>query len=103
MVLKVDWELIGLGISRWCEEYKCDQCGKQASTRNYKQLCPKFWYLMHKCLKKTKTHDENKRIGTYIDLCDLCDQDGLKGSLFFNHSLSTFMSTSVASESINAE
>ena len=53
--------------------------------------------------KKTKTHDEHKRIRTSIDLCDLCDQDGLKGSLFFNHSLSTFMSTSVASESINAE
>ena len=53
--------------------------------------------------KATKTHDEHKRSGTRINQCDLCDQMVGKALYFLNHSLSTFKSTSVASESINAE
>ena len=42
VVLKVDWELIGLGIYRWCEEYKCDQCGQIASSKKLQTIVPKM-------------------------------------------------------------
>ena len=51
MVLKVDWELIGLGISRWCEEFNVTSVTKKA----------------------TNTHDKHKHFVTNIDLCDLCE------------------------------
>ena len=102
-MLKVDWELIGLGISRWCEEYKCDQCGKKSSARNKILVFNAKMLAVSK--KTTKTHDEQKHFATNKYICDLCNYviRMVEKAHFLNHSLSTLTSTSVPSESINAE
>ena len=104
MVLEVDRELIGLGISRWCEKYKCDQCGQKSSARNKILVFNAKMLAVSK--KTTKTHDEQKHFATNKYICDLCNyviRMVEKALYFLNHSLSSLTSTSVASESINAE
>ena len=67
----------------------------------------KYWYLMQKCelcLKKRLKHMMSKNILQLTNIYVIYVIRMVEKALYFlNHSLSTLTSTSVASESINAE